>query len=151
MDTNRVIVGIEGKWNILDFGRLGSKIRAKEQEIEETKWAEDIRIREHEKEIRRLFHEARALRQKIRMTDAFLKENEENYKNEKTRLVTGGKGAGELLDTFIALEEARSAAVQAIAEYRIQMARLERTRDFKPAVMETLSEKGSMDLEEDRS
>jgi outer membrane protein TolC len=151
VDTNRVIVGIEGKWNIWDFGRLGSKIRAKEQEIEETKWAEDIRIREHEKEIRRLFHEARALRQKIRMTDAFLKENEENYKNEKTRLVTGGKGAGELLDSFIALEEARSAAVQAVAEYRVQLARLERTRAFKPAAMETPSANTSVDDEEDRS
>jgi hypothetical protein len=85
------------------------------------------------------------------MTDAFLKENEESYKNEKTRLVTGGKGAGELLDSFIALEEARAAAVQAIAEYRIQMARLERTRDFKPAAPEMPSEKSSLDLEEDRS
>ena len=151
VDTNRVIVGIEGKWNIWDFGRLGSKIRAKEREIEETKWTEDIRIRDHEKEIRRLFHEARALRQKIRMTDAFLKENEESYKNEKTRLVTGGKGAGELLDSFIALEEARSAAVQAIAEYRIQMARLERTRSFKPVAVETFLEKNALDLEEDRS
>ena len=150
VDTNRVIVGIEGKWNIWDFGRLGSKIRAKEQEIEETKWAEDIRIREHEKEIRCLFHEARALRQKIRMTDAFLKENEENYKNEKTRLVTGDKGAGELLGSFIALEEARAASVQAIAEYRIQMARLERTRAFKPAAIGTLPEKSIEDLEEDR-
>jgi outer membrane protein TolC len=144
-------VGIEGKWNIWDFGRLGSKIRAKEQEIEETKWAEDIRIREHEKEIRRLFHEARALRQKIRMTDAFLKENEESYKNEKTRLVTGGKGAGELLDSFIALEEARSAAVQAVAEYRVQIARLERTRAFKPATMGTPSANTSVDDEGDRS
>ncbi len=151
VDTNRVIVGIEGKWNIWDFGRLGSKIRAKEREIEETKWTEDIRIREHEREIRRLFHEARALRQKIRMTDAFLKENEESYKNEKTRLVTGGKGSGELLDSFIALEEARSAAVQAIAEYRIQMARLERTQAFKSAAIETLPEKSNEDLEEDRS
>jgi len=151
VDTNRVIVGIEGKWNIWDFGRLGSKIRAKEQEIEETKWAEDIRIREHEKEIGQLFHEARALRQKIRMTDAFLKENEENYKNEKTRLITGGKGTGELLGSFIALEEARSAAVQAVAEYRIQMARLERTRAFKPAGIETLPEKSIADLEEDRA
>jgi outer membrane protein TolC len=151
VDTNRVIVGIEGKWNIWDFGRLGSKIRAKEREIEETKWTEDIRIRDHEKEIRRLFHEARALRQKIRMTDAFLKENQESYKNEKTRLVTGGKGAGELLDSFIALEEARSAAVQAIAEYRIQMARLERTRSFKPVAVETFLEKNALDLEEDRS
>lgn len=151
VDTNRVIVGIEGKWNIWDFGRLGSKIRAKEREIEETKWAEDIRIREHEREIRRLFHETRASRQKIRMTEAFLKENEESYKNEKTRLVTGGKGAGELLDSFIALEEARAAAVQAVAEYRVQMARLERTRDFKPWVIETPSANTSVDDEEDRS
>jgi len=151
VDTNRVIVGVEGKWNIWDFGRLGSKIRAKEREIEETQWAEDIRIREHEKEIRRLFHEARALRQKIRMTEAFLKENEESYKNEKTRLVTGGKGAGELLDSFIALEEARAAAVQAVAEYRVQMARLERTRAFKPAAAETPLADIPTDDEEGRS
>jgi outer membrane protein TolC len=151
VDTNRVIVGIEGKWNIWDFGRLGSKIRAKEQEIEETKWAEDVRIRTHEKEIRRLFHEARALRQKIRMTEAFLKENEENYKNEKTRLVTGGKGTGELLASFIALEEARVASVQAISEYRIQIARLERTRAFKPAGLETSSKESAARDEEDRS
>ena len=151
VDTNRVIVGIEGKWNIWDFGRLGSKIRAKEREIEETKWAEELRIREHEREIRRLFHEARALRQKIRMTEAFLKEHEEDYKNGKTRVVTGGKGAGELLDSFVALEEARAEAIQAVTEYRIQMARLERVRAFKAAVSETPSEKASADDEEERS
>ena len=85
------------------------------------------------------------------MTEAFLKENEESYKNEKTRLVTGGKGTGELLDSFIALEEARVASVQAISEYRIQIARLERTRAFKPAEIETPSEMNTADVEEDRS
>jgi hypothetical protein len=85
------------------------------------------------------------------MADAFLKENEENYKNEKTRLVTGGKGAGELLGSFIALEEARAASVQAVAEYRIQMARLERTRAFKSVATETIPEKSIEDLEEDRA
>jgi hypothetical protein len=41
--------------------------------------------------------------------------------------------------------------VQAVAEYRIQIARLERTRAFKPTAIETLPEKSLEDLEEDRA
>jgi outer membrane protein TolC len=130
VDTDRFIVGIEGKWNIWDFGRLGSQISAKEHEIEETEWEGELKIREHEKEISRLFHEARAVRQKIRMQEALLKEREEIYKNEKTRLIAGEKGTGELVDAFLALEEAKIVRIQAVTEYRIQIARLERKTAF---------------------
>jgi outer membrane protein TolC len=131
VDTDRFIVGLEGKWNIWDFGRLGSKIQAKEHEIEEIKWEGDIRARAHEKDIRRLFHEARALRQKIRMQETLLKEREEIYKNEKTRVIAGDKGTGELVDSFLAFEEAKIAKIQTVTEYRIQMAKLERKTAFR--------------------
>lgn len=131
VDTDRFIVGLEGKWNIWDFGRLGAQIEAKEHEIDEIQWEGQIRAREHEKEIRRLFHEARALQQKIKMQEALLKEREEIYKNEKTRLIAGEKGSGELVDAFLALEEAKIGKIQAVTEYRIQMARLERKTAFR--------------------
>ena len=130
VDADRFIVGVQGKWNIWDFGRLGSKINAKEHEIEEMQWEGEIQVREHEKEIRRLFHEARALRQKIRMQEALLKEREEIYKNDKTRLIAGEKGSGELVDSFLAFEDARIARIQAVTEYRIQVAKLERKTAF---------------------
>jgi len=131
VDTDRFIVGLEGKWNIWDFGRLGSKIQAKEHEIEEMQWEGEIRARENEKEIRRLFHDARALQQKIRMQDALLKEREEIYKNEKTRGIAGDKGTGELVDSFLALEEAKIEKIQTVTEYRIQIAKLERKTAFR--------------------
>ncbi len=131
VDTDRVMVGVLGKWNIWDFGRLGSQINAKAHEIQETKWASTVEIQEKENETRRLFHEARTASEKIRLQDALLKERDENYKNEKTRLIAGEKGTGELLDSFLALEEAKMERLQAITEYRILLARLQRNMGFE--------------------
>ncbi|MDA9101391.1 TolC family protein [Omnitrophica bacterium] len=133
VDTNRFIAGIEGKWNIWDFGRLQAKIRAKDHEIEEMAWQTRIRLMEHEAGIRRIFHDARVLDSKIRMIEALLKERQEIYKNEKTRLIAGQKGAAELVDSFLALEEARIEWTRAVTEYRIRIAELERKTAFQAA------------------
>lgn len=131
VDTDRALVGIQGTWNIWDFGRLGNKIKAKSYEIEESKWTGEIEVREHEKEIRKFFHEARAAFQNIRLAEALVRERKEIYKNEKTKLVAGEKGSGELVDSFIALEEAKNRQVEAVMQYRILLARLERNTAFQ--------------------
>lgn len=131
VDTDRAMVGIKGTWNIWDFGRLGNQIKAKSYEIEESKWAGEIEIREHEKEIRKFFHEARAARQKIRLAEALVQERTEIFKNEKTKLIAGEKGSGELVDSFIALEEAKIRQIEAVTQYRILAARLDRKTAFQ--------------------
>ncbi len=131
VDTNRVMVGFVGKWNIWDFGRLGSKINAKSHEIEEMKWEGELQVKKHERGIREAFHEARAVREKIRLTEALIREREELYKNEKTRLIAGEKGSGELIDSFMALEEAKIKNVQAVAEYRVLLVKLEKKANFE--------------------
>jgi outer membrane protein TolC len=124
VDTNRFVFGVMAKWNIWDFGRLGSQIKAKSHEIEETKWAGTAEIQRREKELRRLFHEARSAREKIRLHEALQSEREEQYKNEKAKNIAGQKGADEILDVWIAREVARMDLVKAISEYRIIMVRL---------------------------
>ncbi|HOW59111.1 MAG TPA: TolC family protein [Candidatus Omnitrophota bacterium] len=129
-DTNRAMVGIQGTWNIWDFGRLGNAIKAKSYEIEETKWAGEIEVREHEKEIQKFFHEARAAREKIRLAETLIRERREIFKNEKTKLIAGEKGSGELSDSFIALEEAKIQYLDAVTEYRILVVKLARKTGF---------------------
>ncbi len=143
VDADRAMIGIKGTWNIWDFGRLGNQIKAKSYEIEESKWAGEIEVREHEKEIRKFFHEARAARQKIRLAEAFVQERTEIFKNEKTKLIAGEKGSGELVDSFIALEEAKIRQVEAVTQYRILTARLDRDTAFQAIPRE--------DYQEDRS
>jgi outer membrane protein TolC len=143
-NTNRGMVGIVGKWDIWDFGRLGSQIEAKSHEIEEMKWQGEIEIREHENAIRRIFHEARAAREKIKLTETLIQERQEIYKNEKTRLIAGEKGLQELVDSFVALEEAKTQRLQAITEYRILIVQLERKIGFE-AHLEELN--GSEDFD----
>ena len=130
LDTNRVMVGVVGKWNIWDFGRLGSQINAKSHEIDEVKWEGELEIRKHEDEIRKVFHEARVARETIRLTEALIREREEIYKNEKTRLIAGEKGRGEVIDSFIALREAKIKNLEAITEYHLLVAKLGRKTDF---------------------
>lgn len=130
-DTNRVFVGVTGNWNVWDFGRLGSKIKAKSHEIEEVKWEREIEIREHEQELRRLFHELRAGFQKIKLTETVVRERKEVFKNEKTRLIAGERGAGEVVDSFLALEEAKSEKLKAVMEYRVLMAQFQRKIAFQ--------------------
>ncbi|HOW87313.1 MAG TPA: TolC family protein [Candidatus Omnitrophota bacterium] len=140
VDTNRVMVGLVGKWNIWDFGRLGSKIKAKSHEIEEMKWEGELQVKKHEQGIREAFHEARAVREKIRLTEALIREREEIYKNEKTRLIAGEKGTGELIDSFIALEEAKIKNVQSVTEYRVLLVKLEKKADFETTPQSSESE-----------
>jgi outer membrane protein TolC len=131
VDTDRVMLGIVGKWNIWDFGRTGSEIRAKAHEIEEAKWAGKAEIQERERQTRRIFHEARAARERIRMHEALVSQREEDYKNEKAKLVAGEKGRGDLLDSFLALEEAKRQRIEAVAQYRALFAHLERHAAFQ--------------------
>ncbi len=130
VDTDRAMLGVVGKWNIWDFGRIGSEIKAKAHEIEETKWAGQIEIREKENEISRLFHTARSAREKIKLQETLIQEREETYKNEKVKLIAGDKGTGELLDSYIALEEAKREWVQAVMDFRVLLAQLERNTGF---------------------
>ena len=128
--TDRVMAGVSGKWNIWDFGRLGAQIHAKEHEIEEKKWEGVIEVRDHENEIRRDFHEIRATREKIRLAETLMREREELYKNEKVKSVAGERGASELMDSFVALEEARTQNLESITECRILFAKLGRKIAF---------------------
>ncbi|MDP2643558.1 MAG: TolC family protein [Desulfobacterales bacterium] len=124
VDTNRFVVGLAAKWNIWDFGRLGSEIKAKDHEMEEAKWAGTVEIRRKEKELRRLYHEARSAREKIRLHETLRREREEEYKNEKVMHIAGQKGTNEILDVWISREAARMDWVKAVSEYRSIMARL---------------------------
>lgn len=133
VDTNRTMFGAAVKWDIWDFGRLGSRIDAKAHELEETKWEGEIKVREHEKAIKRLFHEGRVLHEKIRLAELLVRERQEIYKNEKTRLIAGELSAGGLIDSFVALEEARIERLRGITDYRILMARLDRLTAFEGA------------------
>ena len=131
-DTNRLMVGVTGKWNIWDFGRLGAQISAKSHEIEETKWEGELQVRKHEQEIRKIFHETRSVREKIQLAEALIRERQEIYKNEKTKLIAGEKGAAELIDSFVALEEAKIKQVDALSECRLLFIKLGRETGFKP-------------------
>ncbi len=126
MDTNRFVLGVAAKWDIWDFGRLGNQIHAKDHEIEETKWAGKAEIQEKERKIRKLFHTARALKEKIRLSETLISEREEGYKNEKVRIIAGDKGTEEALDSFLALQQAYGAQVSAMTEYRIAVSTLKR-------------------------
>lgn len=130
VDTDRFMVGLLGKWNIWDFGRTGSAIRAKEHEMEETRWAGRSEIEAKEREIRELFHKARAARERIRFTEAMLHEREEAYKNDKAKLMVGEKGQAGLLESFLALEETRMQRIKSLTEYRILFERLTRHAGF---------------------
>lgn len=128
--TDRVMTGISGTWNIWDFGRLNAQIHAKEHEIEQKKWEGIIAVREHEDEIRKLFHEIRAVREKIRLAETIVREREELYKNEKTKSVAGEHTASNLMDAFVALEEARTQNLEAVTECRILFSKLGRKLAF---------------------
>ena len=133
VDANRGMLGVFGRWNIWDFGRLGAQIQAKAHEIEETKWAGEIEKNKNERQIRRYFHDARAVLEKIKSCESMAREREEGYKNEKVMVIAGEKGSGELLDSFLALIQSRIEYLQAVTEYRCIFARLERSTCFKLA------------------
>ncbi len=126
VDTDRAILGAVGKWNIWDFGRLSSEIKAKTHEMEETRWQALGLVREKENEVRRLFHGARVLKEKIKLIEAGQREREELYKNEKAKLITGERGRRELLASFLKLQSVKRKRLETVTEYRVLVLKLER-------------------------
>lgn len=136
VDNNRVMAGVLGKWDIWDFGRLNSKIAAKSHEIDEVRWASKAKIDDEEKEINRLFHEARAMKEKIRMFDVELAEKAEQLKNEKSRLIAGQKAEPEILDAYLDLQRSHADHIEAVTEYRILVSKLECWNDSREGVLD---------------
>ena len=128
VDTDRAILGVVGRWNIWDFGRLSSEIKAKSHEAEEARWEALALVREKENEIRRLFHEARILKEKMKLLEASEREREELYKIEKAKLIAGEKGRRELLASFLELQSAKKKHLETVTEYRVLISKLERRR-----------------------
>lgn len=126
VDTNRLMLGASVKWDVWDFGRLGNQIKAKSHEIEETRWQSKAEIQEKDRRIRKLFHEARTFREKIRLSETLVQEREEAYKNDKVRIIAGDRGPQEALESFLALQEAYASQVKAITDYRIIYTKLQR-------------------------
>ncbi|HRK61730.1 MAG TPA: TolC family protein [Candidatus Omnitrophota bacterium] len=126
VDANRFMLGIVAKWDIWDFGKLGNQVKAKVHEMEEVKWAGEVKIKEKEKVIRKQYHEARALKEKIRLSEALVAEREEGYKNGKARIIAGDKGTEEMVESFLALQQAYAEQIQAITEYRMTISALNR-------------------------
>ena len=46
-------------------------------------------------------------------------------------MIAGEKGTGELIDSFIALEEAKIKNIEAVTEYRLLLVKLGRKTDFE--------------------
>lgn len=131
VDSNRVMLGITGRWDIFDFGRIKSEIKAKSHEIEEAKWDAEISSKETEREIYFLYHSARIAEKGIWAHEALVREKKEAYKNDKARLLVGEMSQRDILDTFLSLESAKKDLIQARTEYWILLARLGHKTGFK--------------------
>jgi len=126
VDFNRAVIGLKGSWNIWDFGRLHAQMKAAESEIEEAKWQRIIQAREKEKRVRELFHEARIARGDIALREKFLASRSEDYKNLKTKQIAGETDEKDALSGFLDLESAREAMLEAVTQFRVLAAKLER-------------------------
>jgi len=65
------------------------------------------------------------MKEKVRMLDLDVREKQEQFKNERTRLVAGEKAEAESLEAFLTLESARSAQIEAATDYRVLASKLE--------------------------
>ena len=68
-------------------------------------------------------------------------------------MIAGEKGTGELIDSFIALEEAKIKNIEAVTEYRLLLVKLGRKTDFEAYLQGMESEEpvapSQYDLEEE--
>lgn len=126
VDQNRFEFGVVGSWNLWDFGVLGSEIKAKEAEIKEAVAEGDIETRSLEHEARKLLGDLKVASGKMGAVKSLLNEKKEAYQSEKTRLITGERGEAEIFDSFVTLTQMQMAAIEAMTEYRLLRAGLEK-------------------------
>ncbi len=125
VDTNRGMIGITGKWNIWDFGRLSHEIEAKQHELEEIRAQAEVEMRKREREFRMIYHQTRAAFEKVRMEKSFAREREEAFKNAKVKQITRDGSMKEAEDAFLLLADAKERTTEAVTDYRLLLIRLE--------------------------
>lgn len=126
VDQNRFELGVVGSWNIWDFGVLGNEIAAKDAEIKEMTEEGRIETTALEHEARKILGDLKVAWAKIQSMKSLLKEKKESYQNQKTRLIAGDKGKAEIFDSFVSLTQIQMGVVEALSDYRLLQARLER-------------------------
>lgn len=126
VDQNRFELGVVGSWNIWDFGVLGSELEAKEAEVKEATEEGRILTQALEHEARKLMGDLKVSWGRVEAARSLLQEKKESYQNEKTRLITGEKGEAEIFNAFVTLAQIQMSAVEALTEYRLLEAELEK-------------------------
>lgn len=126
VDQNRFEIGIVGSWNLWDFGVLGNELKAKEAEIKEATHEGRIETETLEHEARKLLGDLKVAWGKTEAVKSLLREKKEAYQNEKTRVIAGERGEAEIFDSFVTLTQIQMAVVEAMTEYRLLQAKLEK-------------------------
>ena len=125
LDQNRFELGALASWNIWDFGELGAKLKAKDLEIKEAVFENEIQINALENEFRKLVSELKVANGKIEFAKSIMKEKKEHYQNQKTRFITDEVSENEVFDSFVTMTQSEINVSQALTDYWILWATLE--------------------------
>ncbi len=124
LDQNRFEFGVEGAWNVWDFGATRELLKAKELERKETELEGKLKTREFEEKVRELIFRLRTTWAKIESEKANLREKKELYENNKTRLIANELGRLQVFDSYLEYVKARAECIVFEANYRLTEAKL---------------------------
>ncbi len=122
VDTNRFMVGLEGRMTLWDFGRTAHEIRAKAYEVEEARLELKLEAERKEQQIRRLLAAMRTLHEEIRLRKAEMIEHREAYRNDRAALTAGEKGKTGALPAALNLYGAQERYLKVVTAYRVRYA-----------------------------
>jgi len=129
LDQNRYEFGLEGKWNIWDFGQTNELVKAKKFEALEVKLQSRIEIKEFEERIKKMQGQAVVEWKKIQSEKSVFKEKKEAYENEKTKLIVNEAGRVQVFEAYQDYLKARIHYIQSLSDFRILQAQLDSMKE----------------------
>lgn len=125
LDQNRYEFGVEGVWNIWDFGRTRDLVQAKRLEVEEAELQGEIEIKQFERQIKAMSVQLEVARKKIQADKAAEREKKEVYENEKTKMIVNEASRLQVFEAYQDYLKSRIYFIQGVANFRILEAKLE--------------------------
>ncbi len=130
-DQNRYELGLQGSWNIWDWGVTSNQIKAKAAEINELKTENKMKLKQLEEEVKKKMSDYKIEKMNLNYLKTYLKEIKKKYEGEKTKFLAGRNSSFDVIESFIQLKKAQMEWIDGLFDMKITLAQIETIGGFR--------------------
>ncbi|MDF2501403.1 MAG: tolC 1 [Anaerosporomusa subterranea] len=125
-DNNTWSVGVKASWNIFDSGLTNSQVRQSQASLEKARQQQQQAKDAAQLEVRQAFLNLKEAEKRIATSQVAVNKAEEDYKIAQVRYTSGVGTNLDVIDSQVALTQAKTNYIQSLYDYNTSRAKLEK-------------------------